>query len=87
MLISVEKVTKKCRKMPDWKASGKDSVQGYWIKSHSNLHKQIFIQANKIFLGDDSLPAWMTHCRTVLCQKDPRKSNAVKNYRPVTCGN
>ena len=36
-------------------------------------------------MGDDSLPAWMMHGRTVLCQKDPRKSNAIENYRPVTC--
>ena len=27
--------------------------------------------------GEDSLSAWMTHVCTVLCQKDPRKSNAV----------
>ena len=36
-------------------------------------------------MGDDTLPAWMTHDCTVLCQKDPRKVNAVKNYRPITC--
>ena len=36
-------------------------------------------------MGDDSLPAWMTHGRTVLCQKNPRKGNAVENYRPITC--
>ena len=36
-------------------------------------------------MGDDSLPAWMTHGRTVLCQKSPRKGNAVENYRPITC--
>ena len=27
----------------------------------------------------------MTHGRTVLCQKDPRKGNTADNYRPVTC--
>ena len=31
--ISVEKVTKQCRKMPNWKAPEKDDVQGYWIKN------------------------------------------------------
>ena len=36
-------------------------------------------------MGDDSLPVWMTHGRTVLCQKDPRKGNAVENYCPFTC--
>ena len=27
----------------------------------------------------------MTHGRTVLCQKDPRKDNALENYRPIIC--
>ena len=36
-------------------------------------------------MGDDSLPAWMTHGRTVLCQKNPRKGNAAENYHPITC--
>ena len=36
-------------------------------------------------MGDDSLSAWMTHGRTVLCQKDPRKGNGVENCRPITC--
>ena len=36
-------------------------------------------------MGDDNLPAWMTHGRTVLCQKNPRKGNAVENYRSITC--
>ena len=35
-------------------------------------------------MGDHSLPAWMTHGRPVLCQKDPRKSNAVENYQLIT---
>ena len=77
--ISVEKVTKQCRKMPNWKASGKDGVQGYWIKNLSNFHERIAVLTNKILMGDDSLPARMTHSRTVFSQKDPRKGNAVEN--------
>ena len=84
VVISVEKVTKQCRKMPNWKASGKDGVQGYWIKNLSYLHERIAVQTNKIVMRDDSLPPWMTHSLTVLCQKDPRKGNAVENYPPVT---
>ena len=80
-----EKVTKQCRKMPNWKALGKDGVQGYWIKNLSNLYERITVQANKILMGDDSLPAWMRHGRTVLCQKDLRKGNVVENYCPITC--
>ena len=85
MVISVEKVMKLCRKLPNWKAPGKDGVQGYWIKNPSNLHERIAIQMNKILMGEDSPPAWATYGRTVLCQKDPRKGNAVENYRPITC--
>ena len=51
----------------------------------SNFHKQIAVQASKILIGDNSLHAWMTHGCTVLGQKDPRKSNSVENYRPMTC--
>ena len=60
VVISVEKVTKQCRKMPNWKAPGKDGVQGYWIKNLSNLPERIAVQTNKILMEDDSLPAWMT---------------------------
>ena len=75
--------------MPNWKAPGKDGVQGYWTKNLRNLHERTAVQTNKILMGADSLPAWMTHGLTVLCQKDPRKGNAITchnhNYRPITC--
>ena len=36
-------------------------------------------------MGDEILPAWMTHGCNVLCQKEPGKGNALENYRPITC--
>ena len=57
MVISAEKGTKQCRKMPNWKAPGKDGYQSYWIKSLSNLHERIAAQINKILIEDDNLPA------------------------------
>ena len=36
-------------------------------------------------MGDDAVPPWMTHAPTVLCQKDPRKANAVESYCPILC--
>ena len=83
--ISAENVQKQCRKIPNWKAPGKDGVQGYWIKNLSNLDTRIAYQLNKILEGEDNLPTWMTYGRTILCQKDPAKGNAVENYRPITC--
>ena len=56
---------KQCRKMFNWKAPGKDDVQGYWIKNLSNLHERIAVKTNKILMGDDSLPAWITHGHTL----------------------
>ena len=84
VLISVPKVTKQCRNMVNWKASGKDSVQNYWIKNLSNLYEWIAVQTNKILMPNDNLLTWAVHGRTVLCQKDPRKDNAVENYCPIT---
>ena len=71
MVISVDKVTKQCMKMPNWEASGKDGIEGYLFKNFSNLHERIAVQMNKVSMIDDSLPAWMTHGRAVLCQRDP----------------
>ena len=70
--------------MPKLEVPGKDGVQGYWTKNLSNLPEWIAIQTNKILMGDDILPAWIMHGRTVLCQKGPRKGNAVENGRPIT---
>ena len=63
VITSVQKVIKQCRKMPNWKPSGKDGVQGYWIKNLNNLHDGIASQMNKILMGEDS----STCGRTVLC--------------------
>ena len=83
--ISVEKIRKQCRKIPNWKAPGRDGVQEYWVKNLSSLHERVFSQMNRILMEEDDLPEWMTHGRTVLCQKDPRKGNTADNYRPITC--
>ena len=51
VFINVERVMKQCRKTSNWKASRKDGVQGYWIKSLSNLHERTAIQIKKILMG------------------------------------
>ena len=83
--ISIENVRKQAKKMPNWKSPGKDGVQGYWVKNLTNIHERIADQLNKILMGRDTLPKWLTDGQTVLCQKHPRKGNAAENYRPITC--
>ena len=45
---------------------------------------RIVYQLTRILEFKDDLPSWMTYGRTVLCQQDPGKGNAVENYRPIT---
>ena len=82
--ITVEKIRKRCRKIPNWKARGRDGIQGYWIKNLSSLHEHVSLRMIKILLGEDDLPEWITHRCTVLCHKDLQKGNTADNYRPIT---
>ena len=71
--------------MPNWKALGKDGVQGYWLKNLTSLHPHIAVQLNQILHGERHLPDWMIFGKAVLCQKDAAKRSAVNNYRPISC--
>ena len=78
-------VKMQCRKMPNWKAPGKDGMQRYWLKNLTLLHPSIAVQLNHILDGERHLPVWMTLGKTVLCQKNPAKGSAVDNYRSISC--
>ena len=39
--ITSDMVTSKCRKLTNWKARGKDGVQGFWFKKLKGLHGRI----------------------------------------------
>ena len=85
VVINKGKVKKQCSKMPNWKATGHDSVQGFWIKRFDNMHERIATQLNELIEGTKKIPSWMTYGRTVLRQKDPVKENSAENFRPITC--
>ena len=70
--------------MSNWKVPWHDGVQGFWIKRLSKLHSRIACQLNEMLDGSEEIPSWMTYGRTVLCQKDVIKGNAVDNFRPIT---
>ena len=78
-------VKKHCKKIPNWKASGWDGVQGFWIKRLDTMHGRIASQLNEILNGRARPPEWMTYGRTVSCQKDPTNGIAVHNFRPISC--
>ena len=58
---SIENVRKQGQKIPNWKAPGKDGVQGYGIKYLTSLHMRIVYQLNRILEFKDDLPSWMTY--------------------------
>ena len=74
-----------CRKMPNWKAPGKDGMQEHWLIKLTSLHPCIATQLNHILDGERPLPDWMTFRKTVLCQKYLAKGSAVDNYRAISC--
>ena len=40
---------------------------------------------DNIISNREDIPKWMTLGKTVPCQKDPSKGNALDNYRPISC--
>ena len=73
MSISVEKISKKCRKILNWKPSGRDGVQGYLIMNFSSVHERVSSQMDRILMGEDDLPEWITHGRTVLSEGSAKR--------------
>ena len=78
-------VTSQCRKLPKWKAPGKDGVQGFWLKKLRGPHGRIAEQLNNNLGREEELPEWLTFGKTILCLKDHSKGNAVDNFRPISC--
>ena len=81
--ITTEMVTQQTRKVPDWKCPQPDGVQGYWLKNFLALHERIKTQMDDMINSRMDIPKWMTTGKTILCQKDPSKGNAVDNYWPI----
>ena len=83
--ISQEIVKMQCRKIPNWKAPGKDSVWGYWLKNLISFHPRRAVKINQILDGERPLPEWMSYGKTIRCQKDPAKDSTLDNYRSISC--
>ena len=71
-------------RMPNWRSSGPDLVQGFCLKNFSSLHERVRLQLKEC-LDSGFVPSWLTRGRTALLQKDKSKCNVASNYRPITC--
>ena len=83
--ITTEIIKEQVKKIPNWKNSGSDGVQGYWLKKLTALYERTSKQMDNIISNTEYIPKWMTAGNTVLCQKDPSKRNVVNNCRPTLC--
>ena len=46
--ISQEMVKMQCKKMPYWKATEQEDVQGYWLKNLTSSHPRTAVLLNHI---------------------------------------
>ena len=81
--ITTGMIIEQVKKIPNWQSPGPDGVQGYWLKELTALYEHIAAQIDNIISNREDIPQWITLDKTVICQKDPSKGNAVDNYRPI----
>ena len=55
--IKPEMVTARSKKIPNWKATGPDGVQGYWIKNITALHVRIADHVDYLINNRVTIPA------------------------------
>ena len=80
--ITIDTVTQFLREVPNWKASGPDMVQGFWLKNFTGLHHSIANQL-QVCLDCGSVPGWMTKGRAVLIMKDTENGAVAGNCLPI----
>ena len=70
--------------IPNWKSPGPDGVRGFWLKKLTTLRA---MQMDNIISNREGIPKQVIRLaigKTVLCQKESSKGNAVDNYRPIS---
>ena len=72
--------------MPDWKGSGPDKIQCFWLKPFKAVHEVLVTVLNKCIEKGD-VPGWLVKVRAALVVKNSKKGTEVKNYRTLACLN
>ena len=84
--ITKDDVKRKLKSMLDWKGSGPDKIQGFWLKSFKAVHEVLVAVLNEC-IEEGDVPGWLVEVRTVLMLKDSKKGTEMGNYRPLACLN
>ena len=82
--ITPTKAKERIHNLGNWKATGSDGVNDYWIKRFTSIHKwKAFHLKGCVTTGE--VLDWMTTVRHDLLMKDKSKGNEVSSYKPITC--
>ena len=82
--INEQTVNNKLKQASNFKSSGLDKVQNFWLKQLTALHNHCSLSFQRIINREVQMPVWMTEG----CTYVPPKSNQTElpnQYRPITC--
>ena len=79
LIFTEDKIRERLLRVSNWKATGPDLVQGYWLKNFKSLHKRLAENLQDV-LANGNVPEWMTKGRTVLIQKYMNSGKDPSNY-------
>ena len=82
MDITTGRLKKILGRMPYWKSSGPDLVQGFWLNNFSSLNERVRLLLKEC-LDSEIVNNYLTRGRTSLSQKDKSKGNVASTYRPI----
>ena len=72
-------------KMSNWKASGPDQVQVFWIKHLTVLHERFSMQLQDLINCPEGISKWLATGENVLIKKDEANGTDSSHYRPIAC--
>ena len=85
--ITKEDVKMQLRKMRNWKATGLDGIQRFWLKRFISQHQRLPLELNKNIRSLSLSSQLVSRKQNFSYSKGSCKRNAAGNHRPVACLN
>jgi len=82
--ITTEQVSRLIANTLNWKASGPDGINNFWIKLFTATHSYLAHNFNQFMEDASKIPDFLVHGITFLLSKSQDCQDPSK-YRPITC--
>ena len=82
--IQIMEITSFLSKAHNWKSSGNDQTQNYWLKAFPSAHRHTTKNFTAIKKELEKVPDWLTIGTTYLLPKSV-DNKEVRNYRHIMC--